>query len=559
MRHIMNPSQFKIGSFGLVCSLVLLLCSGCGGGGSDDPVDTSTDPDSDGSAFKGEYYSGSGNCIDCHDGITDSDDNDLSIVTSWSTSMMANAARDPYWQAKVASELKRTPLQADFINDACSRCHAPMANDSANKDGGEEPKILDEGFLNPDNVYHDHAVDGVSCTLCHQITETGSTSGEYVVDIYADKVERPAFGEYADPYEGPMQMNVEFTPKEGAHLGNSDFCGRCHDLKTPVFDATGNETGDYFPEQMAFSEWENSEFQTLGQTCQDCHMPEVDGVVISLFPTGLPSRDGFSKHDMLGANTVMLDILDKNRDELGVTAQGFTQAIERNKAFLQTAAKIEILDTPTLDNGELSLDVKVTNLTGHKLPTAYPSRRMFIHLLVEDDDTGEVLFESGKLTSDDSGAVEGIDLDTDNTIYEPHYEEITSPDQVQVYEPIMMDSDGVVTHTLLRAAGYIKDNRLPPSGFDKWLLESSDVSVEGGAMDDDDFVGGSDTLTYIISVGTSTNLTVTAELKYQSLSYGHLQNLFEDNDLQEVERFKRMFDSASIRDETIDSASTPVN
>ena len=170
-------------------------------------------------------------------------------------------------------------------------------------------------------------------------------------------------------------------------------------------------------------------------------MPEVDGVVISLVPTWLSARNGFSKHDMLGVNTVMQEIMDANRGDLGIIAQGFAQAIERNRAFLETAATIEII-SPMLDSGELTLDVNITNLTGHKLPTAYPSRRMYLHLLVEDSVTGEVLFESGKLNSD--GSVTGIDLDEDpdHMNYEPHYDEITRQDQVQVYEPIMKSLDG---------------------------------------------------------------------------------------------------------------------
>ena len=63
---------------------------------------------------------------------------------------------------------------------------------------------------------------------------------------------------------------------------------------------------------------------------------------------------------------------------------------------------------------------------------------------------------------DGNDAVEGP-LD-----FEPHYETITSPDQVQIYEPIMLkQATEAVTYTLLRAYEYAKDNRLLPAGFDK--------------------------------------------------------------------------------------------
>jgi hypothetical protein len=54
--------------------------------------------------------------------------------------MMANATRDPFWQAKVRSELNRTPELSQAINDKCSRCHAPMATitrPSCNLSGGK--------------------------------------------------------------------------------------------------------------------------------------------------------------------------------------------------------------------------------------------------------------------------------------------------------------------------------------------------------------------------------------------------------------------------------------
>ncbi len=555
-----NSQTGRFTSFGRLLAVISLsgfFIVGCGGGSGDDSTDTTVVDDS--SRFVGEHYSGSGNCSFCHDALTDGV-NDISIVSTWSTSMMANATRDPYWQAKVASELKRNPQLTDFINDACSRCHAPMANDSAIKDD-IEPQIFGLGFLDPDNAYFEHAADGVSCTLCHQIEDgdgdglpDGGTSGGFVVAEYMNRVDRPAYGEYADPIAEPMQMDVAFTPKQGTHTGTSELCASCHDLKTPTVDDPDN----MFPEQMVFTEWRNSDFVTDGtqeKSCQACHMPELDDAVkISNRPVWLAERSGFTKHDMLGANTVMLEILDSNRVELGVTAQGFAQAITRNRAFLKTAATLDILN-PALVSSELSLDVRVTNLTGHKLPTAYPSRRMFIHLVVTDSDSGAVLFESGKMGVDDDGSVEGLNTDINNTTYEPHYEEITSPDQVQSYEPIMMDSAGEVTHTLLRAAGYVKDNRLPPSGFDKVDLESSDVPVVGAAMNDVDFIDGSDVVKYRISNIGSSNLTVTAELQYQALSFGHLQNLFEDADLPVVARFKRMFESATIRAETIASDS----
>ena len=54
--------------------------------------------------FTTSHFSGSGNCALCHDGLTDTSGDDVSIVKDWGASMMANATKDPLWQATVATE-----------------------------------------------------------------------------------------------------------------------------------------------------------------------------------------------------------------------------------------------------------------------------------------------------------------------------------------------------------------------------------------------------------------------------------------------------------------------
>jgi len=519
--------------------------------------------------FVGEHYSGSGTCAECHNGLTDNQGIDISIVKAWSTSMMANAARDPYWKAKVAAELRRNPHLSDTISDKCSRCHAPMANDSARKDGASIALLGSGGFLDPVNVYFDHAMDGVSCTLCHQIEDDGKLgtlegiSGHYSVGTTtsASAADRPAYGQYTDVLTSPMRMKVQFTPQYGAHTVKSEMCATCHDLKTPFVDGQGNPASSSaeteFPEQMAFTEWSNSDYRIGGsreQSCQGCHMPKVAGAVkIASKPARVPAREGFGSHEMLGANTVVLDMLSSNSDELGVNANGLEAKIARTRDFLRTAAGIELV-AASVSDGVLEVRVRVTNHTGHKLPTAYPSRRVYIHFLVEDG-SGNRVFESGRLNPD--GSIAGVATDGDSTRFEPHYQIITDEEQVQVYETIMGDTDGNVTHTLLRAATYLKDNRLPPSGFDK-LVVPDDVRVAGAAASDPDFNNGSDVVTYRVPVSAASGLSIRAELNYQALSYGHLQDLFQESDLPEVAAFSRMFANRGVLAETIASASTQV-
>jgi hypothetical protein len=54
-------------------------------------------------------FAGSGNCAWCHTDLYDSQGRDVSIQKHWRSTMMANASKDPLWQAKVQSEVLRNP------------------------------------------------------------------------------------------------------------------------------------------------------------------------------------------------------------------------------------------------------------------------------------------------------------------------------------------------------------------------------------------------------------------------------------------------------------------
>jgi hypothetical protein len=139
------------------------------------------------------------------------------------------------------------------------------------------------------------------------------------------------------------------------------------------------------------------------------------------------------------------------------------------------------------------------------------------------DGSGATVFESGALMPD--GRIAGNDNDDDRTKYEPHYREITRPDQVQIFESIMKDVHGAVTTGLLSAVGYVKDNRLLPSGFDKTTADA-DIAVVGDAALDPAFVGGSSGTRYSIAiVGRRGPFRVDAELWYQPIGFRWAQNL----------------------------------
>jgi len=94
--------------------------------------------------------------------------------------------------------------------------------------------------------------------------------------------------------------------------------------------------------------------------------------------------------------------------------------------MLQSAVEIEIVST-TVQDGALSVDLRLRNISGHKVPTSYPSRRVILHFTVRDSE-GQVVFESGRVNAD--GSVVGVDADINIDTFEPHYDVITHQDQV---------------------------------------------------------------------------------------------------------------------------------
>lgn len=511
--------------------------------------------------FTTSHFSGSGNCTQCHDGLTDTAGENVSIVRDWGPSMMANSTKDPFWQAKVAAEMERNPHLTPLINDVCTKCHAPMASfEIIQVEGGELTLFGPDGILNPDHPMYDAGQNGVSCTVCHQIMDDANLgtlagfSGNYTINDT-----KTIYGQYSDIFGTPMINSTGYTPAFSAHISDSATCAVCHNLKTPFVDADGNVISttpeSEFPEQMPYTEWENSEFDDAGinpQSCQDCHMPKTTSKV-SNRPSFLNAKDGFAKHHLVGANTTMLALLRDNAAQLDVTSPDMDLAIDRARAMLQSAVTLEIKSASVAD-GVLEARVKLQNESGHKTPTSYPSRRMWIHFKVTDS-SDNVIFESGKINTD--GSINGADGDTDQTVYEPHYELISTVDQVQIYEPVAGDSDGNVTYTLLRAAGYLKDNRLTPRGFDK-LNVPDDVAVRGLAFNDDDFNLGSDEIIYRFPVAVAGDLNITVALNYQSLAHDFVQDLYRDSQLAQVQTFKTMYDAQSLKHEQITSAQTTV-
>ena len=510
-------------------------------------------------AERGDYFATSGVCSTCHKNMIDGEGNDVSLDTFWRGTMMANASRDPYWQASVRGEVISHPDYDELIQDKCTTCHTPMARTTEAFNGGVGI-LLDEGFLHPENDMNTMALDGISCTLCHQIEADGlgtpeSFDGHFVIDKTKPTGERSSYGPYeADEANTVVMRSASgYIPEEAGHVQSSELCGSCHTLYTPTVDNEGEVAG-LFPEQMPYIEWQASDYADV-QSCQDCHMPEAPGEVV-LSVTGGPGRSPFSIHSFAGGNTYALRLLQKYGDELQVTAstKQIDAALDRALSQLQEKTAQISVENSEISGSTLNCGVKVNSDVGHKLPSGFPSRRVWIHFKVADAN-GNVIFESGNW--DANGGIFGNDNDLEAAAFEPHYEVINNPEQVQIYEAIMGDVDAAVTTTLLRGALYLKDNRLLPVGFDKAAV-SDDIAVFGLAAQDPNFVGGADKLEYQMEIGDAPGpYTITAELLYQSIGYRWAFNL-DRFDAPEPQRFIGYYENVSNTPTLISNVSVEV-
>jgi len=176
----------------------------------------------------------------------------------------------------------------------------------------------------------------------------------------------------------------------------------------------------------------------------------------------------------------MLRLLKNNIDTLGLTAEPehFDSTIASVENLL-TEKAADISSESWTENDSIVIKVKIENKSGHKLPTGIPFRRMWVHLKVETSGN-ETIFESGKW--DDEGYL--VDYDPG---YEPHYQTITSEDQVQVYECVFAGLDETPTFKLMRAEKFLKDNRIPPKGFSPSHISYDSIQIYGNALIDPDF------------------------------------------------------------------------
>ena len=272
-------------------------------------------------------------------------------------------------------------------------------------------------------------------------------------------------------------------------------------------------------EQATYLEWLNSDFgpgadnqwKDTFKSCQDCHMPgglnlprqdieipQLTTKMATIMDTDLPDvgnaapaeqftvkhHDDFRRHELVGLNVFLLEMAAQFPGIVGAdltdymtsATTGNMLAMEnmlRQAQFATVQLKIDE-NSLELDDNRLTAEVSVTNLTGHRFPSGVAFRRAFIEFLVLDDD--QVIWGSGRTNS--IGLIvdrEGKPLETEFLehqasgnhfpSYQPHYQAITSEDQVQIYEELVLNANSEFTTSFIHRIAHVKDNRLLPKGW----------------------------------------------------------------------------------------------
>ncbi len=301
------------------------------------------------------------------------------------------------------------------------------------------------------------------------------------------------------------------------------------DCTSTTFAADGNPVTDpcvpVSYEQATYLEWINSAFaseEDNANTCQGCHMPFVTdpadptnhGAILAQAIEGLTPKS-YRRHRMMGINLYVFEMFAQFADVLGVsllddrippsgTAQDGTTTpfIQHNllngeSSILrqatsqangngldpvtgaptpQAAAEVAITAVDRTAT-ELNVSVTVTNHTGHKFPSGAGFRRAFLEFAVLDA-AENVMWISGSANA--YGAIcngpcrqtgpgrynlLASETSADPAEHQPHYDTISSQNQVQIYEVVSVNDAGDITSSTLALFHDAKDNRVLPRGW----------------------------------------------------------------------------------------------
>ncbi len=471
------------------------------------------------------------NCATCHSGYGQTA---VEPYYNWQGSMMANASLDPLFEAALAIANQDAPDSGDL----CLRCH-----NSRGWLGGRSIPTSGTQMADQDKI-------GVSCNLCHRMVDPIANAenpaedaavlaaldevpAEFGTGMYVvDPNESARRGPFADAASGHPILVSPFH-REAA------LCGTCHNVSNPAFtrDAGGNYVPNAFdtpapsfsPDSImaverTYSEWLFSAYNTPGgvyapefggnktyvSTCQDCHMRDVTGKGCN--NVAAPVRSDLPLHDLTGGSTWIPGLLSTLHPTVANDA-ALQDGIIRARYMLQNATELSLVSADSL------LRVRVTNQTGHKLPTGYPEgRRVWLNVKFYDQsmalvgESGAYDASTGVLTHDAEAKIYEIEPATNGIPGVP---------------------DGSRFHFVLNNT-VLKDNRIPPRGFTNAAYAAFGGPPVGHAYADSQYW---DDTEYVIPTGA---VKAEVTLYYQSTSKEYVEFLRDQNTTNT--RGQEMFD-----------------
>ena len=472
------------------------------------------------------------------------------IYDTWRGTMMSQAARDPLLYAALTTANADAGLAPEPAGgDYCLRCHAPKGW----LEGRSHP--ADGSALNNQDT-----ANGVACAVCHRMVDPQPTGGEPEIVTIDQQVRSALTATVPVSYTGSATVIVDpddnrrgpfaFDPDLSYHtayrtdflgqatdpITRSRLCGSCHNVDNPIlsWDADKGEywpntpdappdvaTGDLFPIETTFTEWLYSAYpegivapQFAGAkpddtvaACQDCHLQRQTGIAAdSQF--GPVARDCqtngcLPEHQMVGGNAWIPEVLQDPTWRLDATneADHLDATIGAATRMLRRAATLSA--TLSISGTRPLITVRTTNQTGHKLPTGYPEgRQMWLHVRAYDA-ADNLVYESGRYDT----ASQRLIRDEDVKVYEA--KQGLTPD----WAAFLNKEPGATFHFILNNT-VIKDNRIPPRGYEVQTWDQPGLRPVGATYDDGQYWDD----THYLLPEDSDAVRVSAALYYQTAS-----------------------------------------
>lgn len=244
----------------------------------------------------------------------------VDIYDHWRNSLHARSVEDPIFRTAYFEAYTTSGGEAKHL---CLKCHAPTTQLT----GDYELK-------------EDISKEGITCDFCHSIKEMSSKDGKSPYEVETGLTKRGPWKDAKSPFH-----KTEYSPL----FESSSFCSGCHEFT--------NQHGLRVLE--TYSEWERSPYAKEGVTCQNCHMPRVEGIKV-VAREGAPVREYVNLHRLAGASSI---------------------------SQLKRALSVDITDIER-QGGELLVEVALSNHgAGHMVPTGLPGRAVVLEVSVRSGGT----------------------------------------------------------------------------------------------------------------------------------------------------------------------------